>query len=238
MERITMLAAAIDHTLLAATATEEDIRHLCAEAREWGFAAVCVNPLHVALAAGAVRGSAVRVCTVVGFPLGATTTAVKIAESLGALEDGARELDVVATLGLLRGRAYGRYRDDLAAVIEVARRTSDVTVKVIIETGLLTREEKLIAARAVAEVGADFLKTSTGMLGGGATVEDLRLLRGALPLNVRLKASGGIRTLAQARALVAAGADRLGTSAGVAIARDERRSLDGEPPQAIERDDA
>ncbi len=232
-----MIAAAIDHTLLAATATEDDIRRLCAEAREWGFAAVCVNPLHVALAAVGVRASAVRVASVVGFPLGATTTAVKIAEALGALEDGARELDVVSAIGLLRGRAYGRYRDDLAAVIEVARRTRDVTVKVIIETGLLTREEKLIAAQAATEAGADYVKTSTGMLGGGATVEDLRLLRAALPLSVRLKASGGIRTLAQARALVEAGADRLGTSAGIAIARDERQGHVGEPSRAIERDE-
>ncbi len=231
-----MLAAVIEHTLLAATATEDDIRRLCDEAREWRFAAVCVNPLHVALARGGVRDTAVRVCAVVGYPLGATTTAAKIAETLGALEDGAREVDVVSAIGLLRGRAYGRYRDDLAAVIEVARRTRDAQVGVIIEAGLLTRDEKLIAAQAAAEAGADFITTATGMLAGGATPDDLRLLRAALPQTVRLKASEGIRTLAQARALVGAGADRLGTSAGIAIVRDEGRSLAGEPPLAIERD--
>src|SRR5579875_993482 len=138
---MTMIAATIDHTLLAATATEADIRHLCAEAKQWHFAAACVNPLYVSLAAQVLRETPVRVCTVVGFPLGATTTAVKIAETIGALEDGAQEIDMVGALGLLKGRAFGRYRDDIAAVIEVARRFPGVTVKVILETGLLTREE-------------------------------------------------------------------------------------------------
>src|SRR6185437_11099683 len=160
-----MLAATIDHTLLAATATEADIRRLCAEAREWSFATVCVNPLYVSLAAQVLRGTPVRVCTVVGFPLGATTTAVKIAATIGALEDAAREIDMVGALGLLKARAFGRFRDDIAAVIEVARRWPEVTVKVILETGLLTREEKQMAARAAAEAGADFVKTSTGMNG-------------------------------------------------------------------------
>jgi deoxyribose-phosphate aldolase len=216
-----MIAATIDHTLLAAAATEDDIRRLCAEAGEWGFATVCVNPLHVALAAQRVRGTATQVCTVIGFPLGATTTATKITEALGALDDGAHEVDMVGTLGLLKGGAAGRYRDDIAAVVEVARRrNANVIIKVILETGALTREEKLIAARAAAEAGADFVKTSTGMGAGGATSDDVRLLRATVPPHVRVKASGGIRTLAQARALLEAGAARLGTSAGVTIARD------------------
>lgn len=215
-----MIAAAIDHTLLAATATEDDIRRLCAEAREWGFASVCVNPLYVSLAAQVLRGAAVRVGTVVGFPLGATTTAVKIAETLGALEDGAHEIDLMGAIGLLRGRAYGRFRDDLAAVVEVARRWQGVTVRVVLELGVLAREEKLVGARAAVEAGADGVGTATGMSGTGATVEDVRLLRATLPGTIMIKASGGIRTLAQAQSLLDAGADRLGTSAGGIWARE------------------
>ncbi len=216
-----MIAATIDHTLLAAAATEDDIRRLCAEAREWGFATVCVNPVYVSLAAQCLRGAtATTVCTVIGFPLGATTTATKIAEALDALENGAHELDMVGTLGLLKSGALGRFRDDIAAVVEVVRRRDpQAVVKVILEMGALTREEKILAARAATEAGCDFVKTSTGMGPGGATVEDVRLLRATVPPTVRIKASGGIRTLAQAQAMLAAGADRLGTSAGITIAR-------------------
>lgn len=231
-----MIAAVIEHTLLAATATESDVRQLCAEAREWHFAAVCVNPLYVSLAAQALRGTAVRIGTVVGFPLGATTTAVKIAETIGALEDGARTLAVVGAIGLLRGRAFGRYRDDIAAVLEVARRWPEVVVTVILETGVLTREEKLMAARAAAEAGADGVRTATGILGAGATPEDVRLLRGILPERVRITASGGIRTLSQAQALIAAGADRIGTSAGVTLARADAHHHATNPLRGVERD--
>ena len=216
-----MIAKTIDHTLLTATATEDDIRRLCAEAAEWSFATVCVNPLHVGLAAHELRGTEVKVCAVVGFPLGATTTAAKITETLGALEDGATEFDVVTALGLLRGGALGRYRDDLAAVVEVARRRPATVVKAILETGALSQDEIIIAAQAAVEVGVDFVKTSTGMVASGATVEAVRLLRATVLSQVRVKASGGIHTLAQARDMLSAGADRLGTSAGVAIAREE-----------------
>lgn len=213
------MIAAIDHTLLAASATEEDIRHLCADARVWGFATVCVNPMYVSLAAQQMRGTLVRVCTVIGFPLGATTTATKIAEALGALEDGAMEIDMVGAIGLLKSGLFGRYRDDIAAIAEVVRRTDGSTLKVILEMGSLSREEKIVAAHAAAEAGADFVKTSTGMGAGGATVEDVRLLRATVPSHVHVKASGGIRTFAQAQAMLAAGATRLGTSAGIAIAQ-------------------
>jgi deoxyribose-phosphate aldolase len=208
-----MLAAIIDHTLLAAAATEAEVRALCLEASEWGCAAVCVNPLFASLAAQVLRGKPVRVAATVGFPLGASTTAAKIAETIGALEDGAREIELMCALGLLRGRALGRVRDDIAAVAEVARRWKDVLVKVILEIGVLSRDEKIVAARIAAEAGADMVVTSTGTIGAGATPEDVRLLRGALPVRVQIKASGGIRTVAQAQALLAAGADRLGTSA-------------------------
>jgi deoxyribose-phosphate aldolase len=230
-----MIAAVIEHTLLAATATEGDIRRLCAEAREWSFAAVCVNPLYVSLAAQALRGTPVRVGTVVGSPLGATTTAVKIAETIGVLEDGARAIALVGALGLLRGHAFGRYRDDIAAVLEVARRWPEATVAVILEAGVLTREEKLMAARAAAEAGADGIRTATGLVGAGATPEDVRLLRGTVPERVRVTASGGIRTLAQAQALIAAGADRVATSAGVVLAREDARHHAANPIRAVER---
>ena len=219
-----MIVATIDHTLLATIATEEDIRQLGAEAREWGFASVCVNPLYVSLAVQVLRGAPSRVGTVIGFPLGATTTAVKIAETLGALEDGAREIEMVGAIGLLKARTYGRFRDDIAAVVEVARRWQDVTIKVILEMSVLVREEKLVGARAAVEAGADGVVTATGMGGMGATVEDVRLLRATLPDAVMIKASGGIRTLPQAHALIEAGATRLGTSAGVILAREEART--------------
>jgi len=220
-----MIASTIDHTLLSSTATEDAIRTLCSEAQQWHFATVCVNPLQVALAVHELRGSDVGVASVIGFPLGATTTATKITETLGALEAGASEIDMVGALGLLKGNALGRYRDDIAAVIEVARRINEaVVIKIILETGALTREEKLLAARVAVDCGADFVKTSTGMGAGGATVEDVHLLRSTIPGHVQVKASGGIRTLAQARSLLDAGASRLGTSAGVTIVRDEQRA--------------
>lgn len=215
------IASFIDHTLLAAMATENDIRALCSEAREYHFASVCVNPMYVSLAAFELRGSDIHVCTVIGFPLGATYTAVKIAEALTALEDGAHEFDMVGAIGLLKGGAIGRYRDDIAAVIEtLRRRNADVIVKAILETGMLTHEEKIIAAQAAVEAGVDFVKTSTGMGGGGATVDDVALLRATVPIQVEVKASGGIRTFTQAQAMLAAGATRLGTSAGVQMARE------------------
>jgi deoxyribose-phosphate aldolase len=219
-----MIANYIDHTLLSATATEADIHRLCAEARMCEFAAICINPLHVALVANELRETDIRIASVVGFPLGATTTAVKIAEVRDVLAAGANEIDMVGAIGLLKGGAIGRYRDDIAAIVEVIRTEQpDTIIKVILEMGVLTKDEKIMAAHAAVEAGADFVKTSTGMGGGGATVDDVKLLKATVPGNIFIKASGGIRSLAQARAMIAAGATRLGTSSGVTLVREEHQ---------------
>ncbi|MFZ5804314.1 MAG: deoxyribose-phosphate aldolase [Acidobacteriota bacterium] len=215
------LAAAIDHTLLKPEATRSDILRLCQQAREYGFAAVCVNPTWVEEAVHHLQGSPVVVATVIGFPLGATTTAVKVFEAREALRAGARELDMVMALGLLKGGEDQKVQADVAAVVEVAKEHG-ASVKVILETGLLSEEEKTRAAQLAVAAGASFLKTSTGFLGSGATVEDVALLRRIAPASVGVKASGGIRTFAQARAMLAAGANRLGTSSGVAIIEEAR----------------
>lgn len=215
------LASAIDHTLLKPEATRADILRLCREARDYGFAAVCVNPVWVEEAVRQLAGSPVVVATVIGFPLGASTTASKVFEARDALQAGARELDMVISLGLLKGGEEEKAREDMAAVVEVAREHG-VAVKVILETGLLTEEEKTRAAFLAVSAGASFLKTSTGFLGTGATVEDVALLRRLAPPGVGVKASGGIRTFAHARAMLAAGANRLGTSSGVAIMEEAR----------------
>jgi deoxyribose-phosphate aldolase len=215
-----MIASRIDHTLLAATTTESQIRTLCAEAREWQFVGVCINPLHVALAAQELQESDVRISTVIGYPLGATTTSVKIAESIGALEDGVDELDLVVSLGLLKGNELGRFRDDIASVIEVARnQVPDVLIKIILELSTLSREEKIYAIRTAMECQADGVVTGTGMGAGAATAEEVRLLRSLVPPGIIIKANGGIRTVTQACALIDAGASRLGTSASVSIVR-------------------
>jgi deoxyribose-phosphate aldolase len=215
-----MIATRIDHTLLAATTTESQIRTLCAEAREWQFASICINPLHVALSAQELQGCDVRISTVIGYPLGATTTSVKIAEALGALEDGVDELDFVVSLGLLKGNELGRFRDDIASVAEVVRnKTPEVLIKTILELSALSREEKTLAIRAAMECQVDGVVTGTGMGAGGATVEDVKLLRSLVPPGIIIKANGGIRTVTQACALIDAGASRLGTSASISIVR-------------------
>ncbi len=215
------LAAAIDHTLLKPEATRTDVRRFCEQARDYGFAAVCVNPLWVEEAARYLQKSSVLVATVIGFPLGATPTANKVFEARTAVQSGAQELDMVLALGFLKGREDEKVQEDIVAVVELAREHR-ATVKVILETGLLTEEEKTRAARLAVAAGASFLKTSTGFLGAGATVEDVALLRRLAPPPVGIKASGGIRTFAQARAMLAAGANRLGTSSGVAIMEEAR----------------
>lgn len=221
------LARLIDHTALKPDTPETHIRKLCEEARRYGFAAVCVNPCYVPLAAELLQGSNVAVCTVVGFPLGANRTPIKAAEAQQAIQDGATELDMVLNVGLLKS---GRLRDvleDLRAVIELAHQTpllpsyKPILVKVILETALLTDAEKETACQLALEAGADFVKTSTGFAGGGATVEDVALMRRVVGNRMGIKASGGIRTRAQAEALLAAGATRLGTSAGVALVSDQ-----------------
>ncbi len=208
----------IDHTNLKPFATKEEITKLCMDAREWHFASVCVNPCNILLAKSLLAGSDVKVCTVIGFPLGQNTTAVKVAETEDAYALGCEEFDMVINIGRLKDGETDYVRDEIAAVVAAAKGR---LVKVIIETGLLTDAEKAIATRLSCEAGANFVKTCTGVSAGVATVEDIKLMRANLTKNgVKLKASSGIRTYADAKALIEAGADRLGTSAGIAIIRE------------------
>ena len=211
----TALAPLIDHTLLRADAAELDVLRLCREAIGCGFAAVCVHPCRLEPAKAALAGSRVKLCTVAGFPLGASTTAVKQFEAADAVCRGADEVDMVLAIGALKDRRFDAVREDIRAVAGVL---GGRVLKVIIETALLSDEEKRVACLLAVEAGAQFVKTCTGFAGGGATVADIRLMRSAVGPGFGVKASGGIRTLADALALVEAGANRLGTSAGVAIA--------------------
>ena len=209
------LASIIDHTLLKPEATSDQIDTLCHEALTYQFASVCVNPAWVAQCAERLRGSRVRVCTVVGFPLGATTTAVKATETEDAVQNGATEIDVVLNIGWLKSGFFERVAADIAEVVRTAG--ASVPVKVILETGLLTDEEKKTACRISREAGAAFVKTSTGFAGSGATVRDIRLMREAVGPRMGVKASGGIRDYDTAIAMVHAGATRIGSSSSVAI---------------------
>ncbi len=208
------LTRAIDHTILKPDATVQMIKTLCDEAMNYGFASVCVNPCYVELAASLVINSPVKVCSVIGFPLGASTTRIKVLEASNAIVNGAHELDIVLSIGSLVDGNYKAVVDDLATVISVTA-AKKVLSKVIIETCLLNYEQKLAACSAVTEVGADFIKTSTGFSSGGATLEDVKLLRAKVGSKVRVKASGGIRDAAFALALMDAGAERIGSSNGV-----------------------
>jgi deoxyribose-phosphate aldolase len=210
------LASMIDHTLLRADAVEADVRRLCRAALDHGFASVCVNPDRVPLAARLLAGSAVRVGTTAGFPLGASTTGTKVFEIGDAAARGAAEVDVVAPIGVLKEGNHPRVLEELRALVAAAHRAGAV-IKVILETALLDDTEKAIGALLVREAGADFVKTSTGFGPGGAVPRDVRILREAVGAGVGVKASGGIRNYASAVALLAAGATRLGTSSGVAI---------------------
>jgi len=214
-ETIERIACAIDHTALKPQTTHSDIEILCNEAIKHGFASVCVNPSFVSLAARHLAGSCTATGTVIGFPLGATLPDVKIYEAIQCMAAGATELDLAANIPLLKS-GDSRATDEIAAICKIAH-SEGVLVKVIIETSLLNESEKIYACEAVARSGADFIKTSTGFSGGGATVEDILLLRKHSPVKVRVKASGGIRDAKFAIALLDAGAERLGTSAGVAI---------------------
>lgn len=212
------MAGMIDHTLLKPDATPDQIAQLCYEARKYGFAAVCVNPTHVALAAQLLRGSPVAVCTVVGFPLGATPPEVKAYEAQVALDQGATEIDMVINIGALKSRDYEMVARDIRAVVRVTHaHAAGALVKVIIEAALLTDEEKIAACLLSKESGADFVKTSTGFASGGATVADVALMRRAVGPSMGVKAAGGIRTREDADALVQAGATRIGASAGIKI---------------------
>ena len=216
------IAQLIDHTLLKPEATREQIDRLCHEALEYHFASVCVNPTHISRCAELLRESDVKVCTVVGFPLGATTTAVKAYETRQAIDDGATEIDMVINVGALKSGDFDAVQADIAAVVDTAH-AAGALVKVIIETALLSDEEKAAACRLAQAAGAEFVKTSTGFGPGGATVEDVALMRHVVGPEMGVKASGGVRNYADVQAIVAAGATRIGASAGVAIVSEARR---------------
>jgi len=210
------VAGMIDHTLLKPDATKREIETLCREAKEFGFASVCVNPTWVATCARLVRGSSVAVCSVVGFPLGATTADTKQYETRRAIFDGAREIDMVINVGALKSGDLHLVESDIRAVTSACRETN-VLSKVIIETALLSDEEKVTACTLAKAAAAHFVKTSTGFGPGGATAEDVALMRRIVGEDMGIKASGGVRTLEGVKAMVAAGATRIGASAGVRI---------------------
>jgi deoxyribose-phosphate aldolase len=212
----TAIAALIDHTLLRPDATASDIRKLCQEARQYSFASVCVNPYWVSLAAADLEGSPVKVCTVVGFPLGANSTAIKAAETEAATLAGAQEIDMVLNIGELRGENYEAVRRDIEAVVLAAHRANAI-VKVILETALLDDHQKAMACTLAKLAGAEFVKTSTGFSTHGATVHDLALMRQVVGPEMGVKASGGVRSLDDLKKMVSAGATRIGSSASVKI---------------------
>jgi len=211
------LAKIIDSTNVKAIATKSEIEKLCKEAAQYGFRCAVVNPVYVKFAAKLLKGSNVKVCSTVGFPFGVSLPETKALEAIKAVEDGAEELDMVINLSALKSGDYDFVKRDIAAVVDVKRFSKEIIVKVIIETAYLTRDEKIIACKLAKEAGADFVKTSTGLFGKGATVEDVRLMRQTIGRNMGVKAAGGIRTYADAIAMIEAGANRIGTSTAVAI---------------------
>lgn len=212
------IAKYIDHTLLKADATKSQIETLCNEAKEYGFFSVCVNPTWVSFAANILEGSDVKVCTVIGFPLGATTSETKAFETVNAIHNGAKEVDMVINIGALKSGDLAAVKNDIEAVVNAAK--GQALVKVIIETSLLTDDEKKTACRLAVEAGADYVKTSTGFSTGGATAGDIQLMRETVGSEIGVKASGGVRTAADAKAMIEAGASRIGASSGVAIVKD------------------
>ena len=210
------IAALIDHTILRADATRDDVRCVCAEAREYGFASVCVNGCWVPLVASQLGGTRVKVCTVAGFPLGAMSTEAKLSETEIAIRQGANEVDMVLNVGLLKGGERDAVQRDIS-VVAAACHAGGAILKVILETCLLTDEEKRVACELAMKAGADFVKTSTGFGASGATESDIELMRNAVGSELGIKASGGIRTLSDLQKMVAAGATRIGASASVSI---------------------
>jgi deoxyribose-phosphate aldolase len=215
------LARRIDHTLLKPDATRDQLETLCREAREHGFATVCVNPFWVPFCAERLRGSETQVCTVVGFPLGATFPEIKALEAARVVAEGACEVDMVMNIGALKSGDYRTVERDVALVVEAARQGGALT-KVIIETALLTDDEKVKACVITKEAGADFVKTSTGFGPGGATADDVALMRRVVGPEMGVKAAGGVRDLKGAQAMLEAGADRIGASVGVKIVQESR----------------
>jgi len=214
------IASKIDHTLLKPEATSHMIDNLCKEAIEFGFAAVCVNPYYVKRAKSLLKGSYIKVATVVGFPLGANTKEVKAFEARKAVEDGADEIDMVINIGALKNKDYEYVRDDIRAVVEAVK--GKAIVKVIIETCLLEEDEKIKACQLSREAGADYVKTSTGFSTGGATVEDVKLIKKTIGDSMKIKASGGIRDFETAKAMIEAGASRIGASSSVKIVKEQQ----------------
>ena len=213
------LVSIIDHTLLKADATTEQVAILCEQALEYHFGAVCVNSYWVAYCKAALAGSDVKVGAAIGFPLGAMSTNAKVYETRRSIKDGAAEIDMVMNVGELKSRNLAAVANDIREVVRVAHKLGAI-VKVILETCLLTDEEKVTACLLAKEAGADFVKTSTGFSSGGATVEDIRLMRSVVGPEMGVKASGGISSLADAQAMIAAGATRIGTSGGVKMAEE------------------
>lgn len=209
------LSKYIDHTLLKADATVDQIKTLCEEAAEYNFMSVCINPVHIPLAKELLADSDVKVCTVIGFPLGANATAVKAFEAKTAVEDGADEVDMVINIGAAKAGDWETVEKDVRAVVEAV--PEEVVVKVIIETSLLNDEEKTLASQAAQRGGTDFVKTSTGFSTGGATLEDVTLMRQAVGPDLGVKASGGVSNYAEAMAMIEVGATRIGASKGIAI---------------------
>jgi deoxyribose-phosphate aldolase len=211
----TNIASKIDHTLLKQEATKDQIEKLCAEAKEYTFASVCVNPTWVTLSAELLAGTPVKVCTVIGFPLGASTPKTKAFETTDAIENGAGEIDMVLNVGALKSKDIDLVKSDIEAVVQAAQ--GKAIVKVILETCLLTKEEIKIASQLSKEAGANFVKTSTGFSTGGATLEDVSLMRGVVGPDIGVKASGGVRSLEDVESMISAGASRIGASSGVQI---------------------
>lgn len=211
---VNSIASLIDHTLLKPEASRADVERMCSEAVKHHFAAVCIYPVWIPLVASLLRGTGVKTCTVAGFPHGASSSATKAFEAAEAVRSGAEEVDMVLAVHAVKGGNMRYAEDDIRAVVSAA---DGRTVKVILETGLLTDAEKVTACRFAVAAGARFVKTSTGMGAGGATVADIRLMRGTVGPDIGVKASGGVRSLAEALAMIEAGANRIGTSAGVAI---------------------
>jgi deoxyribose-phosphate aldolase len=214
------IARYIDHTLLKPDATQEQIIQLCQEAKEYQFASVCINPYWVSFCKDQLKNTDVKVCTVIGFPLGANTTVVKVAEALQAIEDGADEVDMVMNISALKSGKTVDVETDIRAVTEAVKKATQnnrIQVKVILETCLLRDKEKILACELSEKAGADFVKTSTGFSSGGATVEDVKLMKKTVGSRMEVKASGGIRDIQTALAMIQAGATRIGTSSGVKI---------------------
>ncbi len=218
------LAAVIDHTILANDARKEDVKRKCSEAKEHKFASVCVNPYYISLVNKELEGSEVKTCTVIGFPLGGSTTETKVFATRNAIKRGAEEIDMVANIGAIKSKAWQIVKEDIKAVVREAG--DKVMVKVIIEASALTDKEKKKVCQLAKEAEADFVKTSTGFAEGGAKIEDIKLMREVVGEKMGVKASGGISNKEDAEAMIAAGATRIGASSGVEIVSGEKISAD------------